>query len=168
MICLLLIESVSFDVIKVNASEKKVILESDSYKIEYEIASSWSDGFNANLTITNKGKEKIKDWSLQFESDIQITNMWNGTWKSQDKKYSIDNAGWNKSIDCNQSVTIGFSGTEMGELSNVSLVCDTSTSKEYVYSTKNYDVNYKIESSWEKESQIQVKIKQTNQFITGD
>jgi hypothetical protein len=159
MICLLLIESVSFDVIKVNASEKKVILESDSYKIEYEIASSWSDGFNANLTITNKGKEKIKDWSLQFESDIQITNMWNGTWKSQDKKYSIDNAGWNKSIDCNQSVTIGFSGTEMGELSNVSLVCDTSTSKEYVYSTKNYDVNYKIESSWEKESQIQVKIK---------
>jgi hypothetical protein len=81
--------------------------------VGYSIASQWSGGFVANLTITNRGTSAVSGWALTFSfpSDQKITSAWNGTASQAGANVTITNASYNATIPPGGSASLGFQGT---------------------------------------------------------
>ncbi len=81
------------------------------YQAEYHLDSNWGSGFIATISIHNTGSEPIADWTLAFDFDRSITNLWNGVILSHTgTRYTVGNAGWNADILPGQSASFGFQG----------------------------------------------------------
>ena len=86
--------------------------------IQYAVVNSWSNGLQAQITITNNQTTVANNWSLSFDYDHNITNLWNGTIVSHTGNlYDVSNAGYNNSIAPNTSVAIG-SLTDSGNVND--------------------------------------------------
>jgi cellulase/cellobiase CelA1 len=82
-----------------------------SYEATFAVNSSWASGFTAGISLRNTGTEPITDWTLAFDFDRTITNLWNGVILSHaGTRYTVDNAGWNGTIAPGKSVSFGFQG----------------------------------------------------------
>jgi cellulase/cellobiase CelA1 len=83
------------------------------------VNSSWSGGFNAAITITNKGATAINPWRLTFTfpaSGEAVQGGWNGTWTQSGQQVTVSAASWNAALAPNGgSVGIGFNGTDTGQ-----------------------------------------------------
>ena len=81
----------------------------------FNVDSSWNNGFQADITITDTGSTPINNWVLQFNFTPTITQIWNGVIASHGgTQYVIQNAGYNSTIAPGQSVNFGFLGTPGG------------------------------------------------------
>jgi hypothetical protein len=81
-------------------------------QISFAVVNDWSSGFQAQITITDNLSTPINSWSLGFNFDHCITQIWNGTVTSHPgNQYLITSAGSNPSIAPGNSITIGFLGT---------------------------------------------------------
>lgn len=80
--------------------------------------STWDGGLTANLKLTNSGTVPLADWSLSFESDVQITgspwglsfsvsNLSNGRYA-----YTLTGMDWGAALAPGGSVTVGFNATQ--------------------------------------------------------
>lgn len=77
--------------------------------INFAVVNDWGSGFQGQLTITDTLSTPINNWSLQFNFDHTITNLWNGTINGHSgSQYVVGNAGYDASIAPGSSVTIGF------------------------------------------------------------
>ena len=47
------------------------------YEVDFQISSEWNGHFNGEITIRNTGKKVIHNWSLYFNADFKIENIWN-------------------------------------------------------------------------------------------
>ncbi len=81
--------------------------------VTYSMASQWSGGFVANVTIANNGTSAINGWKLTFTfpGDQKITNAWNGTVGQSGESVSVTNASYNAAIAAGGSTSVGFQGT---------------------------------------------------------
>ncbi|HEV2780156.1 MAG TPA: endo-1,4-beta-xylanase [Actinophytocola sp.] len=84
-------------------------------------ANNWgtgSDGFTANLTITNTGTAAVNGWTLAFSfaSGQRVSQGWNATWTQAAGSANVTATpvDWNRTINPNTSVGIGFNGTHTG------------------------------------------------------
>jgi glucose/arabinose dehydrogenase len=75
----------------------------------------WSNGFTANVTITNRGPS-INSWTLtwNFGGNQTISNAWNSTVTQSGAAVTARNVSWNGSILTNASVTFGFQASYSG------------------------------------------------------
>lgn len=73
----------------------------------------WSNGFTGSIKITNDTATAVSSWSVswQYAGDNRLTGAWDAT-LSGTNPYTAKNAGWNGTIQPNQSVTFGFQGTK--------------------------------------------------------
>jgi chitinase len=80
---------------------------------KFVVTDDWGTGFVAGMTITNLSAMDINDWTIEFDFDRQITNIWNATITSRvGNHYVIRAESWNKKIGANGgSVSFGFQGT---------------------------------------------------------
>lgn len=79
--------------------------------VSYAVKDDWGTGFVAEMTIKNLGTTAVNGWTLEFDFDHDITNIWNGVIVSRvGKHYTIRNASWNAAIPAGGSVTFGFEG----------------------------------------------------------
>lgn len=105
-------------------------VNTQDYRIDYEVASDWGRGFSANITITNNTDVDLMDWVLEFDYDRNINEIWNATIESHEgNHYVVKNAGYNANILAGRSVSFGFIGVQ-GDLSNI----------PNNYSLKSYDL----------------------------
>lgn len=82
------------------------------YEVTYEQFSKWGNQLNGQVTITNLTDERIEDWKLDFEGNIQITQIWNGEIEQEEEGvYTIVNKGYNQNIEPHSSVSFGFIAT---------------------------------------------------------
>ena len=90
-----------------------------SCAVHYAVNSSWSGGFNASITMTNKGSTAISPWQLTFSfpaSGESVQGGWDGSWSQSGQQVTVSAASWNASIPANGgSVSIGFNGTDTGQ-----------------------------------------------------
>jgi hypothetical protein len=84
-------------------------------------ATNWggSNGFTANVTITNTGANTISGWTLAFTfGSGQRVSLpgWNATWTQATGSANVTATpfDWNRNIAPNASVGIGFNGTFTG------------------------------------------------------
>jgi Cellulose binding domain len=77
----------------------------------FALTSDWGTGFGGQVTIANTGSTPVTNWSLSFNWDRSITQIWNGTISSHvGNQYVITNAGWNATIAPGGTVAFGFDG----------------------------------------------------------
>jgi endoglucanase len=85
----------------------------------YSVATQWSTGFTAGLTITNNGTTAITGWTVTYSytgnQTLQQTG-WSGTWSQSGQDVTVTNLSWNGSVAPGSSVSgiganFNFSGT---------------------------------------------------------
>ncbi|MEX2113355.1 MAG: Calx-beta domain-containing protein [Pirellulales bacterium] len=78
----------------------------------FAVSDDWGSGFVAGITITNHAATNVDDWTIEFDFDRQITNIWNATIVSHvGDHYVIRAASWNRKISKNGgTVSFGFQG----------------------------------------------------------
>ncbi|HEY7432756.1 MAG TPA: cellulose binding domain-containing protein [Streptosporangiaceae bacterium] len=89
-----------------------------SCAVHYVVNSSWSGGFNASVTLTNKGSSVINGWTLTFTfpSGESVQSGWDGTWSQSGQQVTVTDAGWNSTVGANGgTVSIGFNGSDSGQ-----------------------------------------------------
>ncbi len=92
-------------------SSHRAVADEKDYEVGFELYSDWGDGYNAGMTITNLTDEVIEDWSLEFDFDREIDNIWSTviTEKVGDH-YNLKNPGWEQNVETNRPVIFGFTG----------------------------------------------------------
>lgn len=74
--------------------------------------SSWSDGYNMNVTVSNLSGQKITDWKIIFQSsDVAITSIWCAKSVKEGADVWIQPESYNKELAPAASITFGFGGT---------------------------------------------------------
>ncbi|MCZ7436916.1 alpha-L-fucosidase [Micromonospora sp. WMMC241] len=75
----------------------------------YKITSSWSGGFQADVTVT-AGSTPINGWTVTwtFPDGQTIQQMWNGTYTQNGSSVSVRNVSYNGSLAAGASTTFGF------------------------------------------------------------
>ncbi|QDU33289.1 Chitinase A1 precursor [Poriferisphaera corsica] len=77
------------------------------------IDSAWSNGFSANVTITNPTDAAVDTWTVEFSvpDGVDITSLWNGNLEDLgDNRFRITDLGWNGSLEAGASTEVGFVG----------------------------------------------------------
>lgn len=80
-----------------------------SANLKVEVASSWYNGFSANITLSNPGPAPINGWTLEFDYPHNITSQWSALLKSRTgQRYTFGNESWNGAIPAGGQVTFGI------------------------------------------------------------
>lgn len=88
---------------------ENVDVQEIEFETSFDITSDWGSGYNACVTITNISDHDLNDWTLSFNCDEEIGNLWNGIMISHENgNYVIQNAKYNHSIKPGESVTVEF------------------------------------------------------------
>ncbi|NLL72905.1 MAG: hypothetical protein GX237_05200 [Clostridiales bacterium] len=99
---LLLVQLIISSTVKIQADN---ILELTSS------ASTWYNGYNMNMTITNTSGSEVEGWTLRLKkSDFTITNIWCAKQTVSGNDIIITPEAWNSKISAKGSVTFGFIG----------------------------------------------------------
>ena len=113
---------------------KECVVE-DGYSAVFSVNSDWGSGFSGTIELSNTGKEAIEDWTLEFDFNRDIDNIWNGNIiKHEGIRYTVKNADYNQCVLPGQSIVIGFNGHQGNigteTITNVSLSSFGSLSKD--------------------------------------
>ena len=80
------------------------------YEIDFNVISDWYTGFNGEISITNISDEPIEAWTLSFDSNFDINNIWNAKLlTSENRSYEAANQLWTTPIKAGESASFGFS-----------------------------------------------------------
>ena len=79
---------------------------------DYKVVQDWGSGFQAGITLDNRGTTPVTDWKVSFDYGAQINSIWDARIVSHvGSTYTIANTGWNGTLDAGKSVAFGFIGT---------------------------------------------------------
>ncbi|MGD9170988.1 MAG: cellulose binding domain-containing protein, partial [Candidatus Thiodiazotropha sp.] len=74
-----------------------------------ENINDWGAGFQGQVTITNTGSSEINGWTLSFDADFEIQQIWNaGIVSHNGTQYVLESVGYNDVIASNGSTEFGF------------------------------------------------------------
>lgn len=97
------------------------ILSNEKYKIDHKILTQWNDGYTGKILITNLSNEVIEDWSLEFESNIDIKYLWNAEIiDKQNSSYIIKNKNYNSNILPGETLELGFEALGKNSIIDIS------------------------------------------------
>lgn len=104
----------------------KRVDKASGYDVKLNVTGDWGESFQAELIVTNTSDAPLEAWKLAFDSNFEITNLWNGKIiESNDNGYSIASQMWTNPIAGGGSVSIGLTAnkkdSEEPAVSNVRL-----------------------------------------------
>ena len=87
--------------------EERVMLSSAAFAV----TGDWGSGFGGQITISNTQSTAVSNWTLSFNWDRSINQIWDGSIVSHTgNQYVITNAGWNSTIAPGGTAEFGFNG----------------------------------------------------------
>ncbi|WP_184915634.1 lytic polysaccharide monooxygenase [Saccharothrix ecbatanensis] len=88
--------------------------------VTYNVPSSWSGGFTANVTVKNTGTSAVNAWQLVWDlpAGQGITQAWSADVVVAAGKATAKGASWNQNIQPGQTVSFGFNGSAQGTPTN--------------------------------------------------
>ena len=86
-------------------------MPNESINVNYSQTSSWGNGFQGQISITNNSDRSLVNWDLEFDLPNEITKIWDAKIAENDNgRYTIEDAGWNREIAVGETVNVGFIG----------------------------------------------------------
>lgn len=82
----------------------------------YSVTSSWSGGFQGQVTITNPNTSAINSWTASWDlpDGESISSAWNGTLSQAGSLATVKSASWNGQLAPNASTSFGFTANYTG------------------------------------------------------
>lgn len=78
----------------------------------FSVVNDWGSGFTGSVALTNSGTTSINGWTLQFQFDSEITQIWDARIVSHTgNQYVIQDAGYNAILAPGATLTFGFNGS---------------------------------------------------------
>ena len=88
----------------------------ENYDVQLNVTNSWDTGVQGELVITNTSDAPIEAWTLSFDTNFVINNLWDGRiLESTDNHNTIASEMWTNPIPVGGSTTDGFTGTKTAE-----------------------------------------------------
>ncbi|GGN66296.1 endoglucanase [Actinoplanes lobatus] len=83
----------------------------------FRVASSWSTGYQAEITVGNPSSSAISTWKVELTlpAGTSVTQAWSSTLTSSGNTYTFTPAAWNGTIAANASTNFGFIVTGTGQ-----------------------------------------------------
>jgi pectate lyase len=80
--------------------------------VSYSVASQWSSGFSANVSVTNLG-DALSSWTVKFSFSAgqQVTQAWNATVTQSGSQVTAVNESYNGSLGTGANTSFGFNGS---------------------------------------------------------
>lgn len=95
----------------------KRVDKTEGYDVQYNITKSWDVGVEGNIVITNTSTAPIEAWTLSFDSNFTIDNLWNGrVLENNGTSYTVAAEMWTNPVQPNSSMTIGFVGSKAADV----------------------------------------------------
>lgn len=95
----------------------KRVDKTEGYDVQYNITKSWDVGVEGNIVITNTSAAPIEAWTLSFDSNFTIDNLWNGrVLENNGTSYTVAAEMWTNPVQPNSSMTIGFVGSKVADV----------------------------------------------------
>ncbi|WP_410574392.1 cellulose binding domain-containing protein [Amycolatopsis sp. cmx-4-61] len=84
-----------------------------SCSVHFAVEHSWPNGFTASATITNRGPETLRSWSLAMTFTVgqRLTDGWNGTWTQRGSRLTVLGPSWKTDLQPGEAFTTGFNGS---------------------------------------------------------
>ena len=119
----------------------------DGYEVEFKVVNQWPGAFQGEFVLTNTSDKPLENWTLKFDFEHEITNMWNAQIVTHEaNSYIIKNMGHNQDITPGSSVNIGFQANCSEEI-NIPESYDLLIAKQEVGET-DYTIDFKVISDW--------------------
>ena len=88
---------------------KRSTSANSEYDVQFNVTNDWKQGFNGNITITNKTQKPIEDWILEFDFNKEISNFWTADIINHvGNHYIIENRGYNSIIAPGSKLSLGL------------------------------------------------------------
>jgi hypothetical protein len=86
-----------------------------STPVTFTKRNDWGTGFIMDVKIKNTGTTPINGWTIEFDLDADIVNLWNGVIVSRaGNRYVVQMESWNGTIAPGGEVNFGFQATGSG------------------------------------------------------
>lgn len=119
----------------------------DGYEVEFKVVNKWPGAFQGEFVLTNTSDQPLENWTLKFDFEHEITNMWNAQIVTHEaNSYIIKNMGHNQDIAPGSSVNIGFQANWNDEI-KVPQSYDLLIAKQEVGDT-DYTIDFKVTGDW--------------------
>jgi Cellulose binding domain/Glycosyl hydrolases family 18 len=84
--------------------------------VNYAVTDQWSNGFTANVTVTNQTGVALNGWQLlwTYAGNQTVNSLWNGTFTQTGKTVKANNVAWNATVANNASFAVGFTASYSG------------------------------------------------------
>lgn len=90
--------------------------ETGAGTVDMTVRSYWGVGFVADLNFTNGSGTPWANWTMEFQADFEITNIWNAEIVSKvGNTYVIRAASWNRSVADGQTIEFGFQASKAAD-----------------------------------------------------
>ena len=78
----------------------------------YEVTNQWGNEFEARITLENTDVIEVSDWTVSFDYQANISEVWGATLISRDgDRYSVSNEGWNADIESGKTLVFYLIGS---------------------------------------------------------
>ena len=78
----------------------------------YEVTNQWGNEFEARITLENTDVIEVNDWTVSFDYQANISEVWGATLISRDgDRYSVSNEGWNADIESGKTLVFYLIGS---------------------------------------------------------
>ena len=84
--------------------------------VNYVVTDQWSNGFTANVTVTNLTGANLNGWQViwTFPGNQVVNSLWNGTASQSGKTVFVSNASWNAALANGAATAFGFTASFSG------------------------------------------------------
>jgi endo-1,4-beta-xylanase len=91
----------------------------------YHLDNTWSGGFQATVTVTNRGSSSLSGWTvgLTLASGQSIGSLWNGVNTGTSGAVTVRNAAYNGTLAPAASTTFGFTANGNGSSAPSAISC---------------------------------------------
>ncbi len=139
----------------------------DGYEVEFKVTNQWIGAFNGEFVLTNTSDKPLENWTLKFDFEHEITNMWNAQIITHEaNSYIIKNQGYNQDIVPGSSVTVGFQANWTDKI-NIPQKYDLLIAKQEVGNT-DYTIDFKVISDWGQAFNGEISITNNTEEIIED
>lgn len=106
----------------------KRVEKTSGYEVDFNVVDQWNTGIKAELAISNTSDQPLEAWTVSFDSNFTINNLWDGRLlESADNHYTVASEMWTNPIAPGNSKKIGFTALidsdNTPELLTKSLTC---------------------------------------------
>ena len=86
---------------------------SDGYNVTMNVTNDWDTGFSGTITVENLGNSALEAWRLSFDTNFEITNLWNAQIiASEENHYTVANDVTTTPIGVGENKVFGFTATK--------------------------------------------------------